>query len=382
MSRPARRGPLQSGCLLSLAEGSHHIPLAGSRFQKAGFVIAFILNLLVRKIEKCMTGRMWQNQTVKRCISIILSVVIAVGVITAVLAGLIPEIVNSAKVLQEKLPAVLQNVAAWMEENFHMSGNILDEMQKFKFDPAMLDDILQNDTVISVLKTGGNVIGKIISGFAGFTIGLVFAFYVLVQKEELGNKIKRLLYNYLPEKKADQILHFFRRADEVYSGFISGQCMDAVILGCMVSVGMLILRISYPVLMGVIIAVTALIPVVGAFVGGGIGMFLIAMESPLQSVLFLILFLVLQQIDNKIIYPHVVGSAVGLPSIWIFAAIIVGGNISGVLGMFLGIPVAALVYAFLGEDLHRRERKKEEERRREEQEEEQGREARQEEKLE
>ena len=115
-----------------------------------GFVIAFILNLLVRKIEKCMTGRMWQNQTVKRCISIILSVVIAVGVITAVLAGLIPEIVNSAKVLQEKLPAVLQNVAAWMEENFHMSGNILDEMQKFKFDPAMLDDILQNDTVISV----------------------------------------------------------------------------------------------------------------------------------------------------------------------------------------------------------------------------------------
>ncbi len=97
-----------------------------------GFVIAFILNLLVRKIEKCMTGRMWQNQTVKRCISIILSVVIAVGVITAVLAGLIPEIVNSAKVLQEKLPAVLQNVAAWMEENFHMSGNILDEMQKFK----------------------------------------------------------------------------------------------------------------------------------------------------------------------------------------------------------------------------------------------------------
>ena len=345
-----------------------------------GFVIAFILNLLVRKIEKCMTGRMWQNQTVKRCISIILSVVIAVGVITAVLAGLIPEIVNSAKVLQEKLPAVLQNVAAWMEENFHMSGNILDEMQKFKFDPAMLDDILQNDTVISVLKTGGNVIGKIISGFAGFTIGLVFAFYVLVQKEELGNKIKRLLYNYLPEKKADQILRFFRRADEVYSGFISGQCMDAVILGCMVSVGMLILRIPYPVLMGVIIAVTALIPVVGAFVGGGIGMFLIAMESPLQSVLFLILFLVLQQIDNKIIY--VVGSAVGLPSIWIFAAIIVGGNISGVLGMFLGIPVAALVYAFLGEDLHRRERKKEEERRREEQEEEQGREARQEEKLE
>ena len=118
-----------------------------------GFVIAFILNLLVRKIEKCMTGRMWQNQTVKRCISIILSVVIAVGVITAVLAGLIPEIVNSAKVLQEKLPAVLQNVAAWMEENFHMSGNILDEMQKFKFDPAMLDDILQNDTLTNLTES-------------------------------------------------------------------------------------------------------------------------------------------------------------------------------------------------------------------------------------
>ena len=142
---------------------------------------------------------------------IILSVVIAVGVITAVLAGLIPEIVNSAKVLQEKLPAVLQNVAAWMEENFHISGNILDEMQKFKFDPAMLDDILQNDTVISVLKTGGNVIGKIISGFAGFTIGLVFAFYVLVQKEELGIDFLQKRNDYIRNIKLQEVNNAARK---------------------------------------------------------------------------------------------------------------------------------------------------------------------------
>lgn len=323
-----------------------------------GCVIAFILNLIVRKLEKYMTKGIWKNQSLKRGVSITLSVVIAAGVITAMLVGLIPEIINSVKVLEEKLPVVIQDTAAWIEGTFHLSGSILKEMENFKIDPDMVDSILRNDTVVSVLKTGGNVIGGVIAFFGKFTMGLFFAFYVLMQKEELSKKIERLMRNYLPGKAAENILLFLRRADEVYSGFISGQCMDAVILGLMVTISMLIFQMPYPVLLGVIIAVTALVPVVGAFVGGGIGMFLIAIESPFQSVLFLILFLVLQQIDNKIIYPHIVGSAVGLPSIWIFAAIIVGGNISGVLGMFLGIPVAALIYTFLGEDLRKRERVK------------------------
>lgn len=326
-----------------------------------GLVIAFLLNLIVRKLEKYMNGGIWNNKTLKRVCSIILSVVIAAGVITIVLVGLIPEIINSVKVLEEKLPLIIQNTATWIENNLHLSGNILSAMENFKIDTDLIDSVLQNDAVMSVLKTSGNVIGSVVGFFGKFLIGIFFAFYVLMQKEELAEKVKRLFHVYLPEKIAEPLLVFCKKADEVYSGFISGQCVDAVILGFMVMVSMLIFGMPYPVLMGVIIAVTALVPVVGAFVGGGIGMFLIAIESPVQSIVFLILFLVLQQIDNKIIYPHVVGSAVGLPSIWIFAAIIVGGNISGVLGMFLGIPVAALVYTFLGENLRKKEQLKKQE---------------------
>ena len=212
-----------------------------------------------------------------------------------------------------------------------------------------------------MIKTSGSVINAVVGVFTRFMIGFFFAFYILMQKEELGIKVKRLICVYLPKKAGKNMILFFSKAYKVYSDFITGQCVDAIILGVMVMISLFIFQIPYPVMLGVIVAATALVPVVGAFVGGGVGMFLIAIESPVQSFMFLIIFLVLQQIDNKIIYPHVVGSAVGLPSIWIFAAIIVGGNISGIAGMFLGIPMAALLYTFWGEDLRRRERMKQQE---------------------
>lgn len=323
-----------------------------------GCVIAFILNLIVIKLEKHMTQGIWRNKSVKRGVSIVLSLVIFLGVIAAMLAGLIPEIINSVKVLQEKLPDIISSTAAFIETTFHMSGSILDELKSFQFDEDMINALMENETVMTVIRTSGSVIGAVVGVLTRFTIGFFFAFYVLMQKEELSVKIKRLIQTYLPEKAGENVLHFLSKTYQVYSGFITGQCVDAIILGVMVMTALFIFQIPYPVLIGVIVAITALVPVIGAFVGGGVGMFLIAIESPLQSLIFLIIFLVLQQIDNKIVYPHVVGNAVGLPSIWIFAAIIVGGNISGVAGMFLGIPMAALLYTFLGEDLRKRERLK------------------------
>lgn len=323
-----------------------------------GGAIAFVLNLIVRKLEKHMTRGIWKHQALKRGISIFLSVVIAIGVISAILVGLIPELINSVKVLEEKLPAVIQDIIFWIEENVPLSDNIMTQLENFSLDLSTVDTILKSDAMISVLKTGGNVIGGIIGFFTKFFMGLFFAFYILAQKEDLGRKVDRFLHAYMKEEKADNVVSFFRRVNEVYSGFISGQCLDACLLGLMMTIAMFIFQMPFPVLIGVIIALTALVPVVGAFVGGGIGMFLIAIESPFQAILFLILFLVLQQLDNQVIYPHVVGNAVGLPSIWIFVAIVIGGKISGVLGMFLGIPVAALIYAFLGENLREREREK------------------------
>ncbi len=335
-----------------------------------GCVIAFILNLIVIRLEKHMTGRIWQKKPIRRSVSIILSLIIFLGVLSAMLAGLIPEIVKSAGVLQDRLPDMIGNVATFIENTFHMSGSLLKELEEFEFSGDMFYKLMENETFLSLIKTSGSVINAVVGVFTRFMIGFFFAFYILMQKEELGIKVKRLICVYLPEKAGKNIILFFSKAYKVYSDFITGQCVDAIILGIMVMISLFIFQIPYPVMLGVIVAATALVPVVGAFVGGGVGMFLIAIESPVQSFMFLIIFLVLQQIDNKIIYPHVVGSAVGLPSIWIFAAIIVGGNISGIAGMFLGIPMAALLYTFWGEDLRRRERiKRQEETERETQEE-------------
>lgn len=323
-----------------------------------GCVIAFILNLIVIRLEKHMTGKIWQKKTIRRGVSIMLSLIIFLGVLSAMLAGLIPEIVKSAGVLQDKLPDIIGDVVTFIENTFHMSGSLLKELEEFEFSGDMFYRLIENETFLNLIKTSGSVINAVVGVFTRFMIGFFFAFYILMQKEELGIKVKRLICVYLPKKAGKNMILFFSKAYKVYSDFITGQCVDAIILGVMVMISLFIFQIPYPVMLGVIVAATALVPVVGAFVGGGVGMFLIAIESPVQSFMFLIIFLVLQQIDNKIIYPHVVGSAVGLPSIWIFAAIIVGGNISGIAGMFLGIPMAALLYTFWGEDLRRRERMK------------------------
>jgi len=326
-----------------------------------GCVIAFILNLIVIKLEKHMTKGIWQKKPIRRSVSVLLSLVFFLGVLAAMLAGLIPEIVRSAGVLQDRLPDMVRDAASLIENTFHMSGSLIKELEEFEFSGDMLYKLMENETFLSLIKTSGSVINAVVGVFTRFMIGFFFAFYILMQKEELGLKIKRLLFVYLPERAGKNIVIFFSKAYKVYSDFITGQCVDAIILGIMVMLSLFLFQIPYPVMLGVIVAATALVPVVGAFVGGGVGMFLIAIESPVQALMFLVIFLVLQQIDNKIIYPHIVGSAVGLPSIWIFAAIIVGGNISGIAGMFLGIPMAALLYTFLGEDLRKRERKKRQE---------------------
>lgn len=321
-----------------------------------GCVIAYLLNLLVRMLEKHMKKGIWEKQSLKRGVSITLSVLIAIGVIALIMVGLVPEIVNSVVVLEEKLPAAINNVAAFAEKYLNVSGELIEKLEDFKFDENMISSIIENDTFMTVVKTSGNVIGGIISVFTKFTIGIFFAFYILMKKEDLSRQVKRLMFTYMKKSSARHIISFCKKIDTVYSGFISGQCLDAVILGLMLTVVMFIFQLPFPILMGVIVALTALVPVIGAFVGCAIGIFLIAIESPMQSLIFLIIFLVLQQIDNKIIYPYVVGNAVGLPSIWIFAAIIIGGNVSGVLGMFLGIPMAAILYALVGEDMKRKER--------------------------
>ena len=197
----------------------------------------------------------------------------------------------------------------------------------------------------SLLTSGGGLMVGVVSGVSTFVIGLIFSFYILLQKERLARQGRQVLYGLLPERRADRVLAVLRLANRTFSSFLSGQCTEAVILGTMFAVSMTLLRLPYALLVGVLIALTALIPIVGAFIGCGVGALLIAVADPWKALIFVVLFLVLQQVEGNLIYPHVVGSSVGLPSIWVLAAVTLGGKLLGVIGMLLFIPLCSVLYA-------------------------------------
>lgn len=328
-----------------------------------GIVIAFVVNLIVVKLEKYMTRGVFENQTIKRTTSIVIALLILSGVITIVCFNMIPGIVDSAKQIAEKTPQAVETVISFLEKNFGISEDIVDTVQNFKIDEDLVNSmfgLMENKSFIEAIKASGNALGSFISVFVKFFIGLFFAFYILAKKESIGAWLHKLIETYLPENIATNIEYVGHIIYETYASFISGQCLDAIILGCLLALCMGIMGLPYPVLIGVIVAVTALIPVVGAFFGGTIGALLLVMESPIKALTFLILFLILQQIDNRLIYPHIVGNAIGIPSILIFAAIIIGGEFGGVIGMFLGIPFTAVLYTLVEQDMEKRRKKKQE----------------------
>ena len=196
-----------------------------------------------------------------------------------------------------------------------------------------------------IVSSGSMVIGGVVSGVSTFIIALIFSFYILLQKEKLGRQGRQVLYALLPERRADRTLEILRLSSRTFSSFLSGQCLEACILGTLFVVSMTIFRMPYALLVGVLIALTALIPIVGAFIGCGVGALLIAIADPWKALGFVVLFLVIQQVEGNLIYPHVVGSSVGLPSIWVLAAVTLGGKLMGIMGMLLFIPLCSVLYA-------------------------------------
>ena len=199
---------------------------------------------------------------------------------------------------------------------------------------------------------------SIVSKVAAFLIAFAFALYILLQKEKLGRQVRTVLFAFVRRGRAEAALEVCAFTYRTFAGFLAGQCVEALILGGLFVVFMLILKIPYPLLMGVVIGVTALVPVFGAFVGCGAGVILIFLEDPVKALVFLILFLVLQEIEGDLIYPHVVGNSVGLPPIWVLAAVSVGGSLMGVTGMLVSIPLAAVIYALFREIVYLKLRQK------------------------
>ena len=208
---------------------------------------------------------------------------------------------------------------------------------------------------VSALMGGAvNVIGNVTTGIINAVIGIVFAIYALGRKEILASQGRRILYSVLSEQRADEVIRISRLTNVTFSNFISGQCLEAVILGCLFAVVMAVLKLPYIPLVSVIIAITALIPVVGAFVGCIVGAFFILVNDPIQALTFIAMFLILQQLENNLIYPRVVGTSIGLPGMWVLVAVTIGGEIMGVAGMLVMIPLASVVYTLGREFTDRR----------------------------
>lgn len=241
----------------------------------------------------------------------------------------------------------IPQIKIWIRDFFHDNREIMKLVDQVQFNPdqAIRWGIsLLGNGAGNMMNTTVSAVGSVVSGLATFFIAFSFACYVLFQKEKLHVQVRKVLFAFLPKQKADAFLKVCSLTYRTFANFLTGQCLEAVILGCMFVVTLSILRMPYALLIGVLIAFTALIPIFGAFIGCAVGSFLIFMVSPKQAIIFIIVFLVLQQIEGNLIYPHVVGESVGLPSIWVLAAVTIGGNLMGIVGMLVFIPLLSVVY--------------------------------------
>lgn len=320
-----------------------------------GAAIAFILNVPMRAIERCLKAV--KKPGLPRALAILLTLIAIVLVLIGVVYLLVPQLTQTVQSLVATLPEFFRRVQTQVVEFLDEHPELMEWLAEYTdFETMDWSGLVQK--AISVISNGFTVIvDKAISTVIGLSTGIfngiisfVFAIYCLSRKEILARQGRRVLYSILPERICDEIVRILRMTNSTFSNFISGQCLEAVILGCMFAVSMTIFGMPYMPLVSVIISVTALIPIVGAFIGCVLGAFFILVDSPLQAVWFVVMFLILQQIEGNMIYPRVVGTSIGLPGMWVLVAVTVGGDLMGVGGMLLMIPLASVLYA-LGREI-------------------------------
>ena len=329
-----------------------------------GGAIAFVINVPMSFLEKKIFGKIKEGnkagEKLARPISLLLTIILAVGVIILVMFGVIPQLTRTIASLMMSIANFIPQMQDWIREFSHNNQDIMKLVNQVQFNPDQAIkwgiSILGNGAG-NMMNTTMSAVGSIVSGFATFFIAFSFACYILFQKEKLYIQIRKIFFAFIPRKKAEAFLKICSLTYRTFANFLAGQCLEAVILGSMFVVTLSILKMPYALLIGTLIAFTALIPIFGAFIGCALGCFLIFMVSPKQAVLFIIVFLILQQIEGNLIYPHVVGGSVGLPSIWVLAAVTIGGNLMGIVGMLVFIPIVSVIYTIFREFVYMRLKK-------------------------
>lgn len=321
-----------------------------------GGVIAFILNIPMTKIESLLKKVIKKDKynSLIRVISIVLSLLLFVLVIVFIAFLLIPELISNIESLINSIPGVVEKVEVW----------IVDLLDKYPDIQVQIENAFSNSehSVSSIVSSILNYfingalgfISSLVSSFATFFTAIIFSIYMLSQKEGLIEGFKKVLYAYIKKDKVDKVLEVGSLANNTFSKFISGQCVEAVILGCLIFVTLKIFNFPYALIISVLTAVTALIPIFGAIIAMVIGAILIGITDPIKAIIFIVVYQIVQQIEGNFIYPRVVGKSVGLSPLWTLLAITAGGSLFGIVGMLIGLPVASVLYAILRDSVRKR----------------------------
>lgn len=332
-----------------------------------GFGLAFVMNVLLRPLEKIWC-KIWSKckskwyEKAKRPVCLVLTVLIFIGVIFALVFMVLPELIRTGENFVAMLPEYIVNLNNWwcgVQTILSRYGVSLPEISLSADKIAeIMTPIINENKDILVNKTL-TITGSIFSGIVNIVLAFAFSIYLLAQKEKIGNRVRRILYAFFTDKKADKVLNFANITNQTFTNFIRGQFTEAVIIGLLCFIGMKIFRMPYAPIISVLVGATALIPMVGAFVGTAIGAFLILLVEPIKAVWFVVFIIVLQQLEGNLIYPKVVGKSVGLPGILVLTAVTIGGNAFGLVGMLLSVPTVAVLYCLLKQVVEARLEKKE-----------------------
>lgn len=329
-----------------------------------GAVIAYLINILMSFYERYYFPKSQKPVVNKsrRIVCMLAAMITLVGLIILIINLVIPELIDCVKLLVAEVPKALDVAFDWLRENEMFSSLVPEDVLA----PLASTDWQEKITQVATFLLEGvggaaqmavSALSSITSVVMEFVIGFIFSIYLLLEKETLLEQFNRLTSRYIKTSWNEKLKYVLSTLNDSFHKFIVGQCIEAVVLGVLCALGMLILQLPYAVMIGTLIGFTALIPVAGAYIGGAVGAFMILTVDPIKAVWFLIFLVILQQLEGNLIYPKVVGSSIGLPGVWVLAAVTVGGGIYGITGMLLGVPLAAAVYQMLRNDLHKREGK-------------------------
>ena len=328
-----------------------------------GGILAFIVNILMsffeRNIKKLF--RLKKQHKWLRPVSMVLAFITVIVVLVLIVRMIVPELTQCIEVLISAVPNALRATARWAEETFNVSGLVNQVMADFQANQEKMQETLSKGLNVvlygasSVMSVAVSAASTVVSSVITVFLGIVFAVHLLTGKERLGSQMKKLMGHFLPEKVNARCGHVLHVLNDCFHSYIVCQVTEACILGSLCAIGMLILQLDYALMIGCLIGVTALIPIAGAYIGGGVGAIMLFSVDPTKALIFLIFLVVLQQIEGNVIYPRVAGSSLGLPGIWVLAAITIGGGLLGITGMLIGVPLTTAVYRLLKEHISKAE---------------------------